>query len=72
MITNTTRDPRECESGQTKNRLIVVKSSPKRRVFRGPRASAAMPDVRRPAAEDMLKPATRPAPAVEDRPSDAL
>ena len=50
----------------------MVKNSPIRRVFRGPRASAATPDVRRPAAEDILKPATRPAPALEDSPRDAL
>ena len=41
-------------------------------VFRGPRASAAMPELRRPAAEERLKPASRAAPVLEDRPREAL
>ena len=41
-------------------------------VFRGPKASAARPELRRPTPEEMLKPATRAAPVLDERPREAL
>lgn len=72
IMTKTTNGPSEPERGQITNMLRVVRNRPMKSVFRGPKASAARPDVSRPTAEEMLKPATRPAPALEERPREAL
>lgn len=72
MITKTTRGPKESETGHITNVLIVVRDRPMKRVFRGPKASAARPELRRPTAEEILKPAIRPAPVLGERPSEAL
>ena len=71
-ITKTTSGPREFETGHITNRLIVVRHRPKNSVFRDPRASAAMPELRRPMAEEMLKPASKAAPTLEERPRVSL
>lgn len=70
MTTNTARGPTEFDSGQMKNRLTVVRNSPMKSVFKCPRRSAAKPETKRPIAEEMLKPATRPAPTLEERPRE--
>lgn len=72
IITKTTTGPSESETGQIANMLTVVRNKPMKSVFRGPRASAARPKPSRPTADEMLKPATRPAPALEERPREAL
>lgn len=54
------------------NKLMAVRKRPMNSVFRGPRASAATPEPKRPAAEEMLKPAVRAAPTVDERPKEAL
>ena len=72
IITKTTKGPSESETGQIANMLTVVRNKPMKSVFRGPSASAARPEPSRPTADEMLKPATRPAPALEERPREAL
>ena len=71
-ITNATRGPTESETGQMTKVLMVVRKRQMKSVFRGPRVSAARPDVRRPTAEEMLKPATRAAPVLALRCREAL
>lgn len=72
MMTKTTSGPKESETGQMTNMLRVVRDKPTKSVLRGPRASAARPELKRPMAEEMLKPAMRPAPALGERPREAL
>lgn len=71
-MTNITRGPSEFETSQIAKMLIVVRDNTMNSVFRGPRASAAKPELSRPAAEEILKPATRTAPVLEERPREAL
>lgn len=72
MITKMTSGASESETGHITKTLIVVRNRPMKSVFRGPKASAARPELSRPTAEEILKPATRPAPALEERPREAL
>lgn len=72
IMTKTTSGPSESETGQITNMLTVVRKRPMKSVFRGPKASAAMPELRRPTAEERLKPATRAAPVLEERSREAL
>lgn len=72
IMTKRSRGPSEFETSQIAKMLIVVRASPKKSVFKGPRASAATPEASRPMAEERLKPAIRPAPALDERPREVL
>lgn len=72
MITNTTKGPRELDTGQIANILNALPSKDRRSVLTGPIESDMKPQQRRPTADEKLKPATRPAPAEADRPRELL
>lgn len=71
IITKRTIGARRFDNGHMTNKLSVVRNRPMKTVFRGPKASAARPEVRRPTAEEMLKPARSAAPALEERPRES-
>jgi hypothetical protein len=71
MITNKISGPREFDTGHKTSMLNALIIRERRSVFTGPMESERSPQQRRPTAEEKLKPATRPAPADADRPSEA-
>lgn len=66
------RGPRVVDTGHNTSILTELSSSEMRRVFSGPKRSLMNPQARRPTADEKLKPATSPAPALGERPSEAL
>lgn len=72
MITNTMRGPRVVDTGHNASILTELSTNERRRVFSGPKRSLMNPQARRPTADEKLKPATRPAPALGERPSEVL
>lgn len=72
MITNTMRGPRVVDTGHNASILTELSTNERRRVFRGPKRSLMNPQARRPTADEKLKPATSPAPALGERPSEVL
>ena len=70
MITKATSGPREFDKGHITIKLIAHSNRVKNSVFREPSLSHAKPDDRRPIAEEKFQPASKPAPAVEESPSD--
>lgn len=69
MSTNTTSGPRLSDAGQRASMLTDVSTSDTNSTLTDPSRSQAMPEKMRPTAEARLKPATRPAPVAEERPS---
>jgi hypothetical protein len=65
IITKTIRGPRELETGQSTNMLTALSRREANRVFSGPILSQLRPQIRQPIADEKLKAATRPAPALE-------
>jgi hypothetical protein len=72
MITKAMRGPRVVDTGHNTSILSELSISDMRRVFRGPRRSLMNPHARRPTADEKLNPATSPAPALGERPSEVL
>jgi hypothetical protein len=71
MITNAIKGPNEFDTGQRTSMLKALIISERSKVFTGPMKSDKIPQHSRPTADEKLKPATRPAPADGDSPSDA-
>lgn len=67
MITKMISGPREIETGQRTSMLNAVSKREMNSVFRGPSLSLLKPQRSRPTADEKLKAATRPAPALELR-----
>lgn len=67
MITKTISGAREIETGQRTSMLNAVSKRERNSVFRGPSLSLLKPQRSRPNADEKLKAATRPAPALELR-----
>lgn len=67
-----TNGPKEVETGQSTSILPALRTNDRRRVFTGPMESHSTPHKSRPIAEEKLKPATRPAPRLDERPSEVL
>jgi hypothetical protein len=72
IITNAIRGPRVVETGHSTSMLRELSSSEMRRVLSGPKRSLMNPQPRRPTADEKLKPATSPAPALGESPSEVL
>ena len=72
IITNTMSEASEFDIGHNAVILIPHRSSERNSVFSGPRISQRNPQAILPTAEEKLKPATRPAPVLEERPSEWL
>lgn len=70
MMTKTIIGPRVVEAGQMTNMLMAVRLSEMKSVLSGPSLSHRMPQPILPTADAKLKPATRPAPVLEDSPID--
>ena len=70
MITKTINGPRVSDTGHSTNILRALIKSEMKSVLTGPMKSARNPQRRRPTADEKLKPATRPAPADGDSPSE--
>lgn len=70
MITKAMSGPSSVEVGQIASMVMAVKTNDTRIVFIEPTLSEAKPERMRPAAEDKLKPATKPAPTLGEKPSD--
>ena len=68
MRTKMMSGPRECDAGQIASMLMPVKISDTMRVLTAPIRSQAKPHMIRPTADARVKPATSPAPVLEDRP----
>ena len=64
IITKTMSGPKEFETGHSTNALRALSSKDKDTVFNGPSLSELNPQSRRPTADEKLKAATRPAPAL--------
>lgn len=60
------------DTGHNASILTELSTNDRRRVFSGPKRSLMNPQARRPTADEKLKPATSPAPALGERPSEAL
>jgi hypothetical protein len=71
IITKTINGPREFDTGHRTSMLKALSIKERRSVFTGPMKSERRPQQRRPTADEKLKPATRPAPADADSPSEA-
>jgi hypothetical protein len=67
-MTNTTSGPKEVESGQMRSSVTALSNRERKSVLTGPSLSHSKPQASRPTAEEKLKRATRPAPAVWDSP----
>lgn len=70
ITTKATNGPMELETGHNTKRLRALSSNEMNRVFMAPNLSHAKPQDRRPIAEEKLKAATRPAPALEGSPRE--
>ena len=66
-ITKVMSGPNEVEAGQRTNILTAEVINARNSEFKGPIKSQSNPEKSRPTAEEKLKPATRPAPALEAR-----
>lgn len=66
--TKTANGPRDVDAGQMASMLSAVTRLEMNNVFRAPSLSQAKPVRIRPTAEEMLKPATRPAPVLDVNP----
>ena len=71
IITNAIRGARVVDAGQRASILSALKISERSSVFTGPMKSDRRPQQRRPTADEKLNPATRPAPADGESPSEA-
>lgn len=60
------------EVGQMASIVTAVNTNDTRTVLMEPILSEAKPEMIRPAAEDRLKPATKPAPTLGEKPSDLV
>ena len=67
MITNAIRGPNEVETGHRINMLAADVTRARKSEFKGPIKSHSNPEKSRPMADEKLKPATRPAPALGAR-----
>lgn len=72
MMTKAMSGPSSVEVGQIASIVIAVKTNDTRTVLIEPTLSDAKPERMRPAAEDKLKPATKPAPTFGEKPSDLV
>lgn len=70
MTTNSASGPKVVEAGQMANMLRAVKSIDVNRTLMAPNLSQQIPQIIRPTAEDRVKPATRPAPVLDEKPRD--
>jgi len=70
-MTNATRGPRVLDTGHNTNILPAHVANARKSVFNGPILSLRSPHPIRPTAEEKLKPATRAAPELEERPREA-
>lgn len=71
-ITKAINGPKESDTGQIAKILKALASKEIKSVLTGPIESHINPQQRRPTADEKLNPATRPAPAEADRPSELL
>lgn len=72
MTTKTARGAIDSETGHTASMLMAVRANDTNSVLSGPIMSARNPHPTRPRALAKLKPATSPAPVLEDSPSELL
>lgn len=72
ISTNAIRGPIELDTGHSTKRLSALSSSDRNNVFSEPSLSHANPHPSRPRAEEKLNAATRPAPALDGRPREAV
>lgn len=70
MMTKAISGPRDFETGQMTNMLRALIRSDIKRVFIGPMTSLPTPHISRPIADEKLKAATKPAPALEENPRE--
>jgi hypothetical protein len=71
-MTNTINGASELDTGHSTSILNALCNNERKSVFTGPIKSARNPHQRRPTAEEKLKPATKPAPAEGESPSELL
>lgn len=72
MTTKAMSGPSSVEVGQIARKVTAVKTKDTSTVLIEPTLSEAKPERMRPAAEDKLKPATKPAPTLGEKPSDLV
>lgn len=72
MTTKTMSGPRAVDVGQIASIVTAVRTSDARTVLMEPTLSDAKPERMRPAADERLKPATKPAPTLAEKPSDLV
>ena len=72
IMTKTTRGTSVLDTGHNTNILIALRRRDRKSVLRGPSMSLKNPNPSRPTADEKLKPATKPAPVLVERPNDAL
>lgn len=72
IITKTISGPIEFDTGHRTKILNALRSNDRKSVFSEPSLSHANPHERRPIAEEKLKAATKPAPALEGRPNELV
>lgn len=72
MTTKAMSGPSSVEVGHIARKVMAVKTKDTRTVLIEPTLSEAKPERMRPAAEDKLKPATKPAPTLGVKPSDLV
>lgn len=70
MTTNSASGPKVVEAGQMASMLSAVRSIDVNKTLIAPNLSQQMPHIIRPTAEDMVKPATRPAPVLDENPKE--
>jgi hypothetical protein len=71
-MTKATRGVIVLDTGHKTSMLNALKRRARKSVLSGPTRSPRNPNPSRPTAEEKLKPATKPAPVLVERPSDAL
>lgn len=72
IITNIAKEARDVEFGQITNIVKAFNARQIKSVLSAPIRSQNRPHITRPIAEEKLKPARRPAPVDDDRPTDLL
>jgi hypothetical protein len=72
MTTKRARGARVVDDGHRASILTAVSTREMKRVLRGPNLSQRRPQMIRPIADEKLKPASNPAPVLEDSPIDRL
>lgn len=72
IMTKAISGPMELDTGQSTKMLNALSSNDRKSVFSDPSLSHANPHERRPMAEEKLKAATKPAPALDGRPSELV